>query len=70
MFLMETHLDEYPAKCLRRQAKMDHKIVVCSDGRKGGLMMMQKKEVAVSLRDKSDNFIDVFIGMVLKITGG
>ena len=33
MFLMETHLDEFPAECLPRGLKMDHKIVVCSDGK-------------------------------------
>lgn len=62
MFLMETHLDEYPAECLRRRLKMDHKYVVRSDGQTGGLIMYGKKEVPVSLRHKTKNFIDVFIG--------
>ena len=43
MFLIETYLDEYPADCLHRRAKMDRKMVVRSDGRKGRLLMMSKK---------------------------
>jgi exonuclease III len=62
MFLMETHLDDYPAECLRRRLKMDHKYVVQSDGKSGGLILFWKKEVPVSLRDKNKNLIDVFIG--------
>ena len=41
---------------------MDHKYVVRSDGRSGGLIMLWEKEFAVSLRDIKENFIDVFIG--------
>src|SRR5437763_560766 len=41
---------------------MDFKEVVRSDGRKGGLLLLWKKEVALSLRYKTKNFIDVFIG--------
>ena len=36
MFLSETHLDEFPADCLRRRLHMDFKIVNPSDGRSGG----------------------------------
>jgi hypothetical protein len=39
LFLSETHLDEWPAECLRRRLKMDHKIVVPSEGRSGGLVL-------------------------------
>jgi hypothetical protein len=63
IFLMETHLDDWPAECLKRRLNMDHKEVVCSDGRKGGLLLLWKKEVVVSLRHKSENYIDVFIGV-------
>jgi hypothetical protein len=62
IFLMETHLDDWPAECLRKRLHTDHKEVVRSDGRKGGLLLMWKKEVIISLRFKTDNFIDVFIG--------
>ena len=62
IFLMETHLDDWPAECLRRRLKMDFKEVVRSDGRKGGLLLLWKKEVVLSLRYKTENYIDVFIG--------
>lgn len=62
VFLLETHLDEWPAECLRRKVKMDFKEVVSSDGRSGGLLLLWKKEVDVSLRYKTENFIDVNIG--------
>ena len=62
LFLMETHLDGWPAECLRMRLHMDHKEVVRSDGCKGGLLMLGKKEVVLSLRYKTDNYIDVFIG--------
>lgn len=62
IFLMETHLDEFPAECLRQRTKMDHKYVVRSNGRSGGLLLLWKKEVDVSLRDKTENFVDVFVG--------
>lgn len=61
LFLSETRLDEWPAECLRRRLKMDHKEIVRSDGRSGGLALYWKKEISVSLNFKSDNFIDVFI---------
>jgi hypothetical protein len=45
---------------------MDHKIVVASDGRSGGLLLLWKKEVVVGLRYKMENFIDVTIGSGLE----
>jgi hypothetical protein len=39
MFLSETHLDDYPADCLRRRLKMDFKIINPSNGRSGGLIL-------------------------------
>lgn len=62
IFLLETHLDEWPAECLRRRLKMDHKEVVRSDGKSGGLLLYWKKEALVSLKYKSENFIDVYVG--------
>jgi hypothetical protein len=38
-FLIETHLDDWPAECLRRRLKMDHKFVVRSEGQSGGLCL-------------------------------
>ena len=49
LFLSETHLDEWPAECLRRRLHMDHKIVVRSDGKSGGLLLMWKKDIVVEL---------------------
>lgn len=62
LFLMETHLDEWPAECLRRSLNMDYKEVVRSDGRKGGLLLLWKKEVLIYLRYKTDSYIDVDVG--------
>jgi hypothetical protein len=42
---------------------MDFKEVVVSDGRSGGLIIYWKKEVVLSVRDKTENFIDVMIGV-------
>ena len=62
LFLSETHLDEWAAEGLRRKLKMDFKEVVQSDGRSGGLLLLWKKVVVVSLRYKTKNYIDVFVG--------
>jgi hypothetical protein len=62
LFLSETHLDNWPAECLRRKLNMDHKFVVTSDGRSGGPLLLWKKEVTVNLQFKMENFIDVIIG--------
>lgn len=40
---------------------MDHKEVVRSDGRSGGLLLLWKKDINISLRFKSDKFIDVLV---------
>jgi hypothetical protein len=42
MFLSETHLDDYPAECLRRRLGMDFKFINPSDGRSGGLILFWK----------------------------
>jgi hypothetical protein len=47
MFLSETHLDDYPADCLRRRLQMDFKIVNPSNGRSGGVILFWKKEVVI-----------------------
>jgi hypothetical protein len=49
IFLMETHLEEWPAECLRKRLNMDHTEVVTSDGRKVGLLVLWKKDVVLSL---------------------
>jgi hypothetical protein len=41
-FLSETHLDDWLAECLRRQLQMDHKIVLRSEGRSGGILLLWK----------------------------
>jgi hypothetical protein len=63
IFLMETHLEEWPAECLKTRLNMDQKEIVGSDGRKGGLLLMWKKEVVMSMRHKTDHYIDVYIGV-------
>lgn len=63
VFLSETHLDEWPTECIRRKAKLDFKEVITTDSRSGGLLMMWKKEADVSLRFKTKNFIDVYVGL-------
>jgi hypothetical protein len=67
IFLMETHLDEWPAECLKKRLNMDHKEVVPSDSRKGGLLLFWKKEVILSLRYKTMNYIDVLLVLVKRI---
>ena len=62
LFLSETHLDEWSAESLCRQLKMDFKEVFQSDGRSGGLLLLWKKEVIVSIRYKTKNYIDAFVG--------
>jgi hypothetical protein len=47
VFLSETHLDDYPAECLRRRLKMDLKIVNPSDGTSGGVILLWKKEIKI-----------------------
>ena len=40
---------------------MDHKEVVRSDGRSGGLLLLWKKDINISLWFKSDKFLDVLV---------
>jgi hypothetical protein len=40
VFLYETHLDVFPAECLRRRLNMDSKIINPSDGRSGGVILL------------------------------
>jgi hypothetical protein len=42
---------------------MDCKEVVRSDGRSGGLLLLWKKEIHISLLYKSSNYIDVMVGV-------
>jgi hypothetical protein len=59
MFLSETHLDDYPAECLRRRLNMDYKIVNPSNGRSGGVIMFWKKEIKIDLIFSAPKYIDV-----------
>lgn len=59
IFLSETHLEDCPAECLKRGLKMYFKEVVVSNGRSGGLLLYWRKEVELTLRFKTGNFIDV-----------
>ena len=61
VFLSETHLDRYPADCLRRRMKMDFMIIQTSDGRRGGIMMLWKQEVKLYQIFACPNYIDVRI---------
>lgn len=63
IFLSETHLEEWPAECLRKRLKMDRKEVSASNGQSGGLIMYWKNETSISLRFKTNNFIDVDVGI-------
>ena len=59
MFLSETHLDTYPAECLRRRLKMDLKIVNPSDGRSGGVLLLWRKEIVIEPIHSAPKYIDV-----------
>ena len=59
IFLLETHLDSYPAVCLQRRMKMDMKFVCPSDGRKGGLLLFWKREIQIEQLELHPMFIDV-----------
>ena len=61
MFLSETHLDSYPAECLRRRLKMDQKLVCTSNGRSGGLLLLLKNNIVVQRLGLDPKFIDVQI---------
>ena len=61
MFLSETHLDSYPAECLRRRLKMDQKLVCTSNGRSGGLLLLWKNNIVVHRLGLDPKFIDVQI---------
>ena len=61
-FLSETHLDNDKAANLMRKLQCDHRLVVPSlDGRKGGLLMVWKKEVRIYSRTTTLEFIDVSV---------
>jgi hypothetical protein len=73
MFLSETHLDDYPADCLRRRLRMDSKIVNPSNGRSGGAMLLWKREVNIQQLFSAPNYIDVKVieggGSEWRLTG-
>jgi hypothetical protein len=59
MFLSETHLDIYPADCLRRRLQMDSKIVNPTTSRSGGVILFWKKEIKIEQIYSHTNYIDV-----------
>ena len=59
VFLSETHLDSYPAECLRRRMKMDQKLVCTSNGRSGGLVLFWNNHINVRRISLDTMFIDV-----------
>ena len=59
MFLLETHLDNYPVDCLKRRLKMDFKIVNPSDGRSGGVILFWKQEINIQQIYSAPKYIDV-----------
>ena len=59
MFLSVTHLDDYPAECLRRRLKMDLKIVSPSEGRSGGVILFWRKDIVIQQKFSHPKYIDV-----------
>ena len=73
LFLSETHLDDYPADCLRRRLKMDFKIVNPSVGRSGGVILFWKREITIQQLYSAPKYIDVRVvesdGKIWRLTG-
>jgi hypothetical protein len=61
IFLSETHLDDFPAKGLRRKLQMDYKIVNPSNGRSDGVLLFWKKEIKLQQIFSAPKYIDVQI---------
>jgi hypothetical protein len=61
VFLSKTHLDEYPAQCLRRRLNMDVKIVNPSDGRSGGVILLWRRDIIVEQIYSAPKYIDVWV---------
>jgi len=61
LFLSETHLDRYPADCLKRRLKMDFMIVNPSNSRSGGVLLLWKREINVEQIFSTPKYIDVRI---------
>lgn len=61
LFLSETHLDRYPADCLKRRLKMDFMIVNPSNSRSGGVLLLWKREINVIQIFSTPKYIDVRI---------
>jgi hypothetical protein len=59
MFL--SHLDSYPADCLRRRLKMDFHIVNPSTTRSGGVMLLWRREITIQQIFSHPKYIDVRI---------
>jgi hypothetical protein len=73
LFLSETHLDTYPADCLKRRLKIDFKIVNPSDGRSGGVLLLWRREISIQQIFSAPKYIDVRVvespNKVWRLTG-
>ena len=61
LFLSEAHLNKSRAEILQRRLKFDEMLVSESDGRSGGLVLFWNKELKVTSKELSPNFIDIRI---------
>ena len=62
VLLSETYLNKAKAEKLRKKLKMDSMEVHESNGASGGLLLFWRRPLAIQLRDKDKNFIDVTVG--------
>jgi hypothetical protein len=73
MFLSETHLDSFPADCLRRNLKMNSMIVNPTTTRSGGVLLLWKQGINIQQLFSAPNYIDVSVhestGKVWRLTG-
>jgi hypothetical protein len=60
-FLSGTHLEKVRAENLRRKLGFDHSIIFESDGQSGGLLMLWRDNVRISVKGVTKNYIDVVI---------
>jgi hypothetical protein len=73
VFLLETHLDVFPAECVGRRLNIEMKIVNSSVGRSDGVLLLWKKEINIQQIFLALNYIDVQVNegpdKVWRITG-
>jgi exonuclease III len=61
VFLSETHLDSFPAECLRKRMGLDSMIVKPTTSRSGGVLLMWKRGINIQQINAAPNYIDVSI---------